>query len=65
MNRKQRRNMPVEENHRVTVSIVENTARLTMIGMTSRVATHVHLTSALSFKLGWSLIKTAWKTWRK
>jgi hypothetical protein len=67
MNRQQRRAMgaPAQENHRVQVSIEDGYAKLTMIGMTSRVAVHVMLEPSKAYALGWALIKTAFKTWWK
>lgn len=68
MNRQQRRAMgaPIQENQRVQVAIEgKNLVRLQMIGMTSHVVTHVLLEPKTALKLGWSLIKSAYKAWRR
>lgn len=66
MNRQQRRAMhaPVEENQHVKVELAHDLVKLQMIGVTSKIAVHVYLSPKLSLKLGWALIKSAYKAWR-
>lgn len=66
MNRQQRRAMglPKEENKRVQVYIQGDVLVLKMIGLTSLVSTHAYLDHKLGFKLGWSLIRAAWKMYK-
>ncbi len=76
MNRSQRRQMgmrgPAEENKQVKVFTSPGVTTVKLIGMTSRVESHVDLAPGTAFKLGWTLMKGAWKTyninwrfWRK
>lgn len=67
MNRQQRRAMgaPPQENQRVQVSLDGEYVRLQMIGMTSKIAVHVMLEPKTALKLGWSLVKSAYKAWRR
>jgi hypothetical protein len=67
MNRQQRRaaGLPREENKRVQVYVENAVVVVKLIGTTSHVENHALLSPKLAVRMGWAMMKGAWKAWRQ